>query len=58
MARCRKCGDTGWVAMDLKSDALHSVMLQLGVDAEIACTECHAGKAELEKAQREADDSK
>lgn len=48
--KCKTCGGTGWTIYDLKSDALHSKMMQMGVDCEIACPDCKAGLAELEKA--------
>lgn len=52
--KCKTCGDTGWVTLDLKSDAVHSMMIGMGIDCEIACLDCEAGRAELEKAKREA----
>lgn len=53
--KCKKCRDTGWIMGDLKSDRLHSMLVGAGIDFEIAC-DCAAGRAELEKAKRDADD--
>lgn len=52
--RCKTCGGTGWFSGDLKSDALHSMMIQMGVEYEIACPDCEKGRAEIERAKREA----
>lgn len=52
MAKCKKCGGTGFRAYDLKSDQINSILLMAGIDFEIAC-ECPAGKAELEAAKQE-----
>jgi rubredoxin len=52
--KCKTCGGTGWVTYDLGSDAVHSMMIQMGVDFEVACPDCEAGRAELEKTKREA----
>jgi hypothetical protein len=54
MTKCKTCGGTGWVSFDLKSDATHSKLIAMGIACEIACTDCDAGRAELEKANREA----
>lgn len=51
--KCKTCGGSGWVSGDLKSDALHSVLIDFGIDYEIACPDCPAGRAELEKAKQE-----
>ena len=52
--KCKTCGGTGWVSYDLKSDSAHTKMIVMGIDMEIACPDCDAGKAELKKAQDEA----
>lgn len=52
--KCKACGGTGWRSFDLKSDATHSKLIAMGVDCEIACTECAAGRAELENAKAQA----
>lgn len=51
---CKTCGGSGWVSGDLKSDAAHSKLIAMGIDYEIACTDCDAGRAELAKAIAEA----
>lgn len=52
--KCKTCGGTGWVTVDLKNDRINSLLLQMGIDCETACTDCDAGRAELEKAKRPA----
>lgn len=54
MTKCKTCGGTGWVSFDLKSDGVHSKLIQMGIDCEVACTDCPAGRAELEKAKSAA----
>ena len=51
--KCKTCGGSGWISGDLKSDAAHSMLISMGIDFEIACTDCAAGRAELEKAKQE-----
>jgi hypothetical protein len=51
--KCKACGGTGWLTLDLKSDATHSIMIQMGIECEIACTACEDGRAEIDKAHTE-----
>lgn len=53
MAKCKKCGGSGWRTLDLKSDKLSSILIMAGVDCEVAC-DCQSGKVHLEQAKTEA----
>jgi len=53
LSKCKKCRGTGWRSGDLGSDATHSILLQVGIDFDVAC-DCPAGQAHLEEAKREA----
>jgi hypothetical protein len=48
---CKSCGGTGWRAMDLKSDRVHSMMIEMGVECEVACLDCETGRAEKAKCE-------
>jgi hypothetical protein len=52
--KCKSCGGTGWRTFDLKSDDMHSKLIAMGIDCEVACTDCDAGRAEVAKAKAKA----